>query len=107
MNQYERFAAQKEKQNYKQLLDEQIQVKNHFKMYGNMTSVEKGMNKQDLRAYKNYDNNQYSLIPGMNSHKKAYNPYGKGAVKNPSATDVTAAPASSAQGGNIISGSPQ
>jgi hypothetical protein len=32
--------------------------------YGNMTSVEKRMNKDDLIAYKNFDNNQYAMIPG-------------------------------------------
>ena len=38
--------------------------------YGNMTDVEKKMNKEDLLAYKNFDNNQYSLIPGVSSIKK-------------------------------------
>ena len=36
-----------------------------------MTSVEKAMNKYDLEAYKNYDQHQYSLIPGIN-HKKEH-----------------------------------
>jgi len=40
-----------------------------MKMYGNMTSVEKQMNKDDLIAWKNYDNVQYSLIPGISSTK--------------------------------------
>ena len=30
-----------------------------------MTGVEKAMNKYDLEAYKNYDDHQYSLIPGI------------------------------------------
>jgi len=30
-----------------------------------MTEVEKQFNKEDLRAYKEFDNNQYSLIPGI------------------------------------------
>jgi len=38
-------------------------------MYGNMTHVEKALNRPDLEAYKNYDNNQYALIPGVNSIK--------------------------------------
>lgn len=33
-----------------------MEVKNQFKLYGNMTSVEKALNKNDLIAYKNYDN---------------------------------------------------
>lgn len=37
--------------------------------YGNMSEMEKKLNKADMQAYKNYDNNQYSLIPGL-SHKK-------------------------------------
>ena len=35
-----------------------------------MTQIEKAMNKDDLKAWKNYDNTQYSLIPGVNSIKK-------------------------------------
>ena len=35
-----------------------------------MTNVEKEMNKDDLIAWKKYDNNQYSMIPGVSNHKK-------------------------------------
>ena len=38
-------------------------------MYGNMSQQEKAMNKDDLHAYKRFDNNQYALIPGFNSQK--------------------------------------
>jgi len=38
-------------------------------MYGNMTSVEKAMNRADLQAYKNYDTNQYALVPGVHHNK--------------------------------------
>ena len=34
-----------------------------------MTDVEKKMNREDLKAYKNYDINQYSLIPGISNQK--------------------------------------
>ena len=34
-------------------------------MYGNMSSVEKALNKNEMEAYKNYDARQYSLIPGL------------------------------------------
>ena len=37
------------------MLNQQLQVKNAFKMYGNMSSVEKAMNKDEMKAYKNYD----------------------------------------------------
>jgi len=40
-----------------------------MKNAGNMTSVEKQMNKDDLSAWKNYDQNQYSLIPGVQNKK--------------------------------------
>lgn len=30
-----------------------------------MTNQEKNLNRADLLAYKSYDNNQYSLIPGV------------------------------------------
>lgn len=39
-------------------------------MHGNMSGVEKQMNKDDLSAWKNYDNKQYSLIPGISVNKK-------------------------------------
>ena len=42
---------------YKQMLDEQKSIKDTMKMYGNMTSEEKRMNKEDLYAWKIYDNN--------------------------------------------------
>ena len=35
-----------------------------------MTNVEKEMNKDDLLAWKKYDNNQYSMIPGVSSQKR-------------------------------------
>jgi hypothetical protein len=35
-----------------------------------MTSVEKRLNKDDLIAYKNYDNRQYAMIPGYVGHRK-------------------------------------
>lgn len=41
-----------------------------MRMHGNMTSVEKKINKEDLTAWKIYDNNQYSMIPGVSSSKK-------------------------------------
>ena len=41
-----------------------------MKMHGNMTNVEKQLNKDDLLAWKNYDNNQYSMIPGFSSQKR-------------------------------------
>ena len=41
-----------------------------MKAYGNMTNVEKEMNKDDLLAWKRYDNNQYSMIPGHSTNKK-------------------------------------
>lgn len=36
------------------MLDSQINVRNQLKLYGNMTNVEKQMNKEDLEAYKHY-----------------------------------------------------
>jgi hypothetical protein len=69
MNEYEQFAKKKTKQNYKDMLDQQVNLKNQFKMYGNMSSMEKAMNRAELHAYKNNDNNQYSMIPGVTSTK--------------------------------------
>ena len=39
-------------------------------MYGNMTQHEKRLNKDELKAWKEYDNNQYSMIPGLQHEKK-------------------------------------
>jgi hypothetical protein len=39
-------------------------------MYGNMSSVEKAMNRNDLNAYKNYDNRDYALVPGIAHNKQ-------------------------------------
>lgn len=41
-----------------------------MRQHGNMSGVEKQMNKDDLVAWKNYDNKQYSLIPGISVNKK-------------------------------------
>ena len=35
-----------------------------MKAYGNMTNVEKEMNKDELIAYKNHDRNEVTMIPG-------------------------------------------
>ncbi|CDW74298.1 UNKNOWN [Stylonychia lemnae] len=55
---------------YKQMLDQQNQLRSKMRQHGNMSGVEKQMNKEDLIAWKNYDNNQYSLIPGISVNKK-------------------------------------
>lgn len=57
---------------YKEMLDHQNANRAAMKMYGNMTNVEKQINKEDLIAWKIYDNNQYSLIPGVSSQKKVF-----------------------------------
>ena len=51
------ISNKREMQNkYKDMLDRQLEVRGQFKMYGNMSSIEKSLNKNDLNAYKNYDN---------------------------------------------------
>lgn len=52
---------------YRDLLNTQIQYQKDLRGYGNMTELEKKMNRVDLAAYKNYDNKMYSLVPGINS----------------------------------------
>ncbi len=52
---------------YRSMLDNQIDNNNSMKKsFGNMTGVEKQMNRADLKAWKVYDNSQHSLIPGLN-----------------------------------------
>lgn len=52
-----------------------MKAKKVLSTYGNMTNVEKQMNKEDLQAWKVYDNIQYALIPGIN-HTKPINTNG-------------------------------
>ena len=54
-------------QKYKEMLDNQKRLQGNMRMYGNMTGMEKQLNKNDLSAFKNYDNKTYALIPGLNS----------------------------------------
>ena len=60
----------KRQEMYRQMLNSQIQYNNGLKAFGNMTRVEKEMNKDDLKAYKRHDNTQYGLIPGINNEKR-------------------------------------
>ena len=52
---------------YREMLDNQRKIKAEYKAYGNMTDVEKSMNRNDLIAWKNYDYTTYAMIPGFNS----------------------------------------
>lgn len=76
-NQFNANKADQKKnamQIYKQELDAQVQNRQAMKAYGNMTSVEKEMNKDELVAYKNYDNKDLSLVPGAVSSKRFADP---------------------------------
>lgn len=53
---------------YKQELDKQRGQKDAMMAYGNMSAAEKHMNKKDLTAYKNYDQTNYLMLPGIKSH---------------------------------------
>lgn len=55
----------RDKQEYKDELDRQLQNKISMKGQGNMSQLEKRLNKADLKAYKEYDGTNYSLIPGI------------------------------------------
>ena len=55
---------------YKDVLDNQRQFNKEMQGYGNMTNVEKALNREDLIAYKQLDNNQYAMIPGVNNVKR-------------------------------------
>jgi hypothetical protein len=44
-----------------------MQIRRKAALYGNMTGVEKQMNKDEMLAYKNYETHTTSLIPGLNS----------------------------------------
>ena len=59
---------------YRQDLATQVQNKKCLNSIGNMTNVEKEMNKDDLNAWKKYDDNQYSMIPGITAAKRFADP---------------------------------
>ncbi len=65
MDTYFKDEKKKQQQMYRNILDSQVTYNKDLKKYGNMTSVEKKMNKQDLKAFKSFDSRQYSLIAGV------------------------------------------
>lgn len=67
---FERFKKKAEQSQYREMLNNQIKASKQQRLYGNMTGVEKSLNKDDLVAWKNYDHNTYALIPGLNSSIK-------------------------------------
>ena len=52
---------------YKDSLDAQIAQSRQLQQYGKMSHIEKRMNRADLHAFKTYDTNEYSVVPGLNS----------------------------------------
>ncbi|CAI2360552.1 unnamed protein product [Moneuplotes crassus] len=62
-------STKKRQMMYKEMLKDQIEAKKKLRTNGNMTAVEKQMNRAELKAYKNYDNQLYSFIPGINHDK--------------------------------------
>ena len=52
---------------YKKALDSQMTIKKKAQMYGNMTGMEKQINKDEMLAYRNHDTQPYTMIPGLNS----------------------------------------
>ena len=64
----DRIKEERKKQQlmYRDILNSQVNFnKEATSNYGNMTSVEKRMNKNDLLAFKNYEKQQYALVPGF------------------------------------------
>jgi hypothetical protein len=52
-------------QAYKTELERQQQMKQQMQGYGNMSAAEKALNKDDLFAFKQLDNKNYAMIPGI------------------------------------------
>lgn len=70
LNFMKNFKKRQEQNQYKDMLDSQVKVSKQRRLYGNMTGVEKSLNKDDLVAWKNYNHNTYAMIPGLNSSKR-------------------------------------
>lgn len=81
-------------QMYRDLLNTQMQYQKELRGYGNMTELEKKLNRVDLMAYKNYDNKMYSLVPGINSqlHEDAVSVTSKYPRKQRGEPDENASP---------------
>lgn len=47
------------------MLDEQMQQKQMLSLQGNMTQMEKGMNKKEMKDFKEKSNNPNAMVPGM------------------------------------------
>ena len=77
MNMQEASMKKNNMASYKDQLDAQMAQRKAYQMYGNMSQQEKAMNKDDLHAYKRFDNNQYAMIPGFNSQKALVMPRDK------------------------------
>jgi hypothetical protein len=67
-DQMERNHRKSLQSNYKEMLDNQRKIKSEYKGYGNMSNVEKAINRNDLLAWKNFDYTTYALVPGFNSN---------------------------------------
>lgn len=63
----ERARKKQQMEVYKKQLDSQMNVKKQAALYGNMTGVEKQMNKDEMLAYKNFETKTMAFIPGLNS----------------------------------------
>jgi hypothetical protein len=65
LDQIEKQEAKKSKQLYQDMLNRQIELKNHANL-GTMTQIEKKLNKTELHGYKNEERHVQSMIPGIN-----------------------------------------
>ena len=80
LDQQERAVKESKVQQYKADLDRQKAQRDQMKAYGNMSAAEKALNKDDLRAFKDYDGTNYSMIPGVqsqnvrNTHRQSPSP---------------------------------
>ena len=69
MDQQQKDLKAMQVQAYKEQLDSQLRIKAAYRAAGNMTGVEKKMNKDEMRAYQKYDAKSYSMQPGMQGQK--------------------------------------
>jgi hypothetical protein len=68
VEQMERDQRKSLQSKYKEMLDSQRRIKSEYRSYGNMSNVEKSLNRNDLLAWKNFDYTTYAMIPGFNSN---------------------------------------
>jgi hypothetical protein len=71
LNAKEQEFRREQQARYRQDLDQQMNARNYLMGQGNMTAIEKQMNRDELNAYKAFDNStNFAMVPGVSQIKR-------------------------------------